>query len=162
MMRLSTMRLSTPEVPVRGTPPRVPRRRRLPRMKRFFTKDEIASFKKTLLDHRRALAGDVNHMENSALRNPKENAATLDISNFADLGTDYHEQELTLGLIENSEGTLHAIDDAIQRIEDGTYGVCEGSDPDKPHAVGRPRLKALPWARYCIECQRKAELGIEE
>jgi len=131
-------------------------------MKRFFTKDEIAAYKRALLQHRKVLAGDVNHMENNALRNPKENAATLDISNFADLGTDYNEQELTLGLLENSEGTLRDIDDALRRIEQGTFGVCEGSDPDKPHPVAKPRLKAIPWARFCIECQRKVERGIED
>jgi RNA polymerase-binding transcription factor DksA len=131
-------------------------------MKPMMKKDELAAYKKILLDRRRVLAGDVNHLENNALRNPKENAATLDISNFADLGTDYQEQEMALGLIENSEGTLRAIDEALARIEDGSYGVCEGSDETNAHLIAKSRLKALPWARLCIDCQRKAEEGTEK
>ena len=122
------------------------------------TKAELAYFRKALVERRRALAGDVTHLENNALRNSKENAATLDISNFADLGSDYFEQDFTIGLIENSEETLREIDAALQRIEGGTYGVCE-SDGEK---IGKSRLKALPWARLCIECQRKAEAEANE
>ena len=110
-------------------------------------------FKRLLLEYRRALVGDLNHLEEGALRRSKGNAATLDISNFADLGSDYFEQDFAIGLIENSEVTMREINQALQRLEDGTYGVCgEAGEP-----IGRDRLKALPWARLCIECQRKHE-----
>jgi RNA polymerase-binding transcription factor DksA len=99
------------------------------------------------------LAGDVNHLEEGALRKNKDDAATLDISNFADLGTDNFEQDFMIGLIENSEETLREIDAALQRIEDGSYGKCEEGD----HLISKNRLKVIPWARLCIECQRKAE-----
>jgi len=118
------------------------------------TKTELASFKKLLQQRRAILAGDVNHLEEGALRKSKDDAATLDISNFADLGSDNFEQDFMIGLIENSEETLREIDAALQRIEDGTYGMCEEGD----HPVGKNRLKVIPWARLCIECQRKAEL----
>ncbi len=132
-------------------------------MKQILKKEEIKTFQGMLFEHRKVLAGDVTHLENNALRNSKEHAATHDISNFADLGTDYHEQELAIGLIEDSEERLRAIDNALQRIEDGTYGYCEGSAEDeKPHPVGKTRLKAIPWASYCIECQRKVEEEAEE
>ncbi|MBL7224100.1 MAG: TraR/DksA family transcriptional regulator [Candidatus Brocadiae bacterium] len=136
-------------------------------MKRLFSKEELKGFHKMLLDHRKALAGDVNHLEDTALRNQKDNAATHDISNFADLGTDYHEQELSIGLIENSEGTLRAIDAALLKIENGTYGYCEGIDDEdaeeeqEPHPIKKNRLKALPWARCCITCQRLMEQSAE-
>ena len=113
----------------------------------------MAFFKKLLLEYRRALVGDLNHLEEGALRRSKDNAATLDISNFADLGSDYFEQDFTIGLIENSEVTLREIDQALQRIEDGTYGVCEGTG----ETINKDRLKAIPWARLCIDCQRKRE-----
>ncbi len=117
------------------------------------TKTEIGKFKTLLLDYRAALVGDLNHLEDNALSSRREDAATLDISNFADLGTDNFEKDLTIGLIENSEETLREIDAALLRIEAGTYGVCEESgDP-----VGKNRLMAIPWARLCIDCQRKAE-----
>jgi RNA polymerase-binding protein DksA len=122
------------------------------------TRQESAYFKKLLLERRAVLAGDVNHLEEGALRKTKDDAATLDISNFADLGSDNFEQDFTIGLIENSEEVLREIDAAILRIENGTYGVCEESgDP-----IGKNRLKVVPWARLCIECQRKAELETKE
>jgi DnaK suppressor protein len=118
------------------------------------TKQELASFKKLLQQRRAILAGDVNHLEEGALRKTKDDAATLDISNFADLGTDNFEQDFMIGLIENSEETLREIDAALQRIDDGNFGVCE----EGGHPVGKNRLKVIPWARLCIECQRKAEI----
>ncbi|MBM4032706.1 MAG: TraR/DksA family transcriptional regulator [Planctomycetes bacterium] len=99
------------------------------------------------------LAGDVNHLEEGALRKTKDDAATLDISNFADLGSDNFEQDFMIGLIENSEETLREIDAALQRIEEGSYGTCE----EGGHPISKNRLKVIPWARLCIECQRKAE-----
>ena len=117
------------------------------------TKQELGYFRKLLLERRRALAGDLNHMEEGALRRSKDDAATLDISNFADLGSDNFEQDFTIGLMENSEETLREIDAAIQRVEDGTYGVCE----ETGNPISKSRLKVIPWARLCIECQRKVE-----
>jgi len=117
------------------------------------TKLELASFRKLLQQRRAILAGDVNHLEEGALRRSKDDAATLDISNFADLGSDNFEQDIMIGLIENSEETLREIDAAIQRTDDGTFGVCE----EGGHPVGKNRLRVIPWARLCIECQRKAE-----
>jgi len=117
------------------------------------TKQELASFKKLLQKRREMLADDVNHLEEGALRKSKDDAATLDISNFADLGSDNFEQDFMIGLIENSEETLREIDAALKRIDDGTYGICQ----EGPHPIGKNRLKVIPWARLCIDCQRKAE-----
>ncbi len=122
------------------------------------TKQDLAGFKKLLLERRQLLAGDVNHLEEGALRKSKDDAATLDISNFADLGSDNFEQDFMIGLIENSEETLREIDAALQRIEDRTFGLCEEGN----HPIGKDRLKVIPWARLCIECQRKVEHETKE
>jgi RNA polymerase-binding protein DksA len=122
------------------------------------TKEDLAYFKKLLLRRRQDLVGDLNHLEEGALHKSKDDAATLDISNFADLGTDNYEQDFTIGLMENSEETLREIDAALQRIEDKTYGVCEAAG----EKIGKRRLKVIPWARHCIECQRKAEQEASE
>lgn len=121
----------------------------MPRLK----KAELERFQSLLLDYRSALVGDLNHLEEGALRRKKDNAATLDISNFADLGSDNFEQDFSIGLIENSETTMREINAALMRIEGGTYGVCE----EDGEPIGKNRLKALPWARLCIGCQRKLE-----
>jgi RNA polymerase-binding protein DksA len=117
------------------------------------TKQELAYFRKLLLQRRSALVGELNHLEEGALRKSKDDAATLDISNFADLGSDNFEQDFAIGLIENSEETLREINAALDRIEEGTYGVCQESG----EPIGKNRLKVIPWARLCIDCQRKAE-----
>jgi len=118
--------------------------------------EELAQFKKILLMKRGLLAGNVNRMEDEALRKNRQNASG-DLSSIpihlADIGTDNYEQEFTLGLIENEEEVLHDIDEAIAKIAEGTYGQCEVCEKKIPKA----RLKVVPHARLCIECQRKEE-----
>jgi DnaK suppressor protein len=119
--------------------------------------DELVQFKRILLAKRGLLASNVNRMEDEALRKNRQNASG-DLSSIpihlADIGTDNYEQEFTLGLIQDEEEVLHDIDEAIARIEDGTYGACEMCEKKIPKA----RLKVVPHARLCIECQRKEEL----
>ena len=75
---------------------------------------------------------------------------------MADLGSDTWEQELTLGLIENERGLLREIDEALDRIEDKTYGICLATN----RPISKSRLRAQPWAKYCIAYARKRELGL--
>ncbi len=65
-----------------------------------------------------------------------------------------YEQETQLSLRRNDEATLHEVDRALQRMERGTYGVCERCSREIDFA----RLKAKPHARLCMDCQRLAEL----
>ena len=70
---------------------------------------------------------------------------------LADVATAMHDRELDYRLEENEQQLLGAIDGALQRIEDGTYGVC--SNCGKP--IGEERLEALPWAELCIDCAKR-------
>ena len=72
---------------------------------------------------------------------------------MADMGTDNYEQEFTLGLMEKDRNLLREINTALAKIQDGSYGLCEGTG--KP--ISKPRLEAQPWARYSIEYARKVE-----
>ncbi len=56
-------------------------------------------------------------------------------------------------LLEKQAGTLEEVERALQKIDTGEYGICE--DCGKP--ISAKRLKALPWAKYCIECQDKID-----
>jgi RNA polymerase-binding protein DksA len=69
------------------------------------------------------------------------------------MGTDNYEQEFTLGLVQKDRDILREINLALAKIQNGTYGICEGTG--KP--IGKPRLEARPWARYSIEYARKLE-----
>jgi RNA polymerase-binding protein DksA len=84
----------------------------------------------------------------------EEVAATADdhLANTAS-ATLGREIDYTLG--DNAEQVISEIDAALQRIEDGTYGVCASCGREIPPA----RLEANPWASLCIDCKRKAEGG---
>lgn len=123
------------------------------------TAAELAEFRDMLLEKRRELIGDVHHLQNEAMRQGSSGESSGSSSmpiHMADIGTDTWEQELTLGLIENERGMLREIEDALHRIEEKTYGICMATN--KP--ISKSRLRAKPWAKYCIEYARKRELGL--
>jgi len=122
------------------------------------TASDIERFKKMLLEKRRDILSDVNEMEGEALKKSRMDA-TGDLSSMpihmADIGTDNYEQEFALDLMDGERKLLQEIDGALERIERGNYGICEGSG--KP--IGKARLEAQPWARYCVEYARMLEQG---
>lgn len=117
---------------------------------------ELAQYKKTLLELRQKLVVNVNFMEDEALGKSRQEASG-DLSNvpihMADVGTDNYDRDLTIGLIQNGEEELRAIDEALERIGDKTYGTCE----ECGKKVSKVRLTALPYVKNCIECQRQEE-----
>ncbi|MFQ5963272.1 MAG: TraR/DksA family transcriptional regulator [Candidatus Scalinduaceae bacterium] len=119
---------------------------------------ELSQFKKILLEIREKLLGNVNHMEDEALRKSRQDASG-DLSNvpihMADVGTDNYGRDLTIGLIQNGEEELRAIDEALERINNKTYGLCD----ECGKKISKTRLTALPYVKCCIECQRQEELG---
>lgn len=117
---------------------------------------ELEHFRDLLLDKRRELLGDVRSMESEALRSSGgTNLSNLPI-HMADMGTDNYEQEFTLSLVEKDRNLLRDINAALGKIQNGTYGICEGSG--KP--ITKVRLEAQPWAKYSIEYARRMEKGI--
>jgi len=120
---------------------------------------ELTEFRNILLTKRRDLLGDMSGIEAEALRKDRKDIAS-DLSTLpthpADIGTDNFEQEFTLGLLESERVLLDEIDAALQRIDEGTFGICAGTG--KP--IGKARLKARPWARYCIEYAHMIEKGL--
>jgi len=123
------------------------------------TAKELAHFRELLLEKRAEIIGDVNSMENDALKKSRLDAAG-DLSSMpihmADIGTDNYEQEFALGLLDSERKLLHEINEALQRIDDGIYGICDGTGEPIPKA----RLEASPWARYCVAYARQIELGL--
>jgi len=114
---------------------------------------ELEFYRDLLLAKRRELVGDMSSMEREALRTTGgSNLSNLPI-HMADMGTDNYEQEFTLGLMEKDRRLLRDINSALGKIQDGSYGICEGTG--KP--ISKPRLEAQPWARYSIEHARKLE-----
>ncbi len=121
------------------------------------TPADIKKFKALLLTKRAEILGDVSCMENEALRKPRSDLSSMPI-HMADLGTDNYEVENTLGLMDSERKLIVEIDGALDRIENGTYGICEGTGQPIP----KERLEAIPWARYCAAYASLLERGFIE
>jgi DnaK suppressor protein len=74
---------------------------------------------------------------------------------MADIGSDAFEQEFTLSLMATEEETLDMVEQALARIRDRTYGVCE----ECGGVIAKKRLEAIPFAPLCIRCAEKLESG---
>ncbi len=70
---------------------------------------------------------------------------------MADQATGNNEVHIHLRLKQTDAKILQAIDEALLRIEDGTFGTCR----DCGEAIAEPRLQAIPWTRVCISCKEK-------
>ncbi len=71
----------------------------------------------------------------------------------ADAGSDSYDRDFALNLLSQEQDALYEIDEALKRVEAGTYGVCEMSGKPIPHA----RLEAIPFARFTVDCQAQIE-----
>lgn len=120
-------------------------------------KRDLEKFKKMLLDMKAELERDWEHFEEENLgKNLRDQVGQ--VSSFtthpADMSTVIDEQERAFLLAGHEKEILNAIDRALKRIEDGTYGKCVMCGAD----ISIERLKAIPYAEYCIECQEKIEM----
>ncbi|MFN0054326.1 MAG: TraR/DksA family transcriptional regulator [Planctomycetales bacterium] len=126
-------------------------------------KQEVAEFRDLLEDMQYRLRGDVSQLTNAALGIDRLDGGSESKSptHMAELGSETFEQDFSLSLAANEQETLSEITAALHRIKDGTYGLCEiclkeGKTP--AHAmIPKPRLRAIPYCRTCVECARKNE-----
>jgi RNA polymerase-binding protein DksA len=111
-------------------------------------------FRKILLDERDrvALTVDNLHEANSGSLEDETEEETYD-NHLADSATATLNREIDYTLEENAEHVLSGIDEALARIESGTFGSCARCGKQ----IGEERLEALPYATRCIDCQRLAE-----
>jgi DnaK suppressor protein len=119
-------------------------------------KAELNVYRDRLRELRARLRGDVDQMASSALKKTRSES-NGDLSSMpihmADMGSDNFEQEFTLSLMENEEGTLEAIEAALERLSLGTFGDCEECGVKIPKA----RLNAIPYAALCVKCAAHQE-----
>ena len=119
-------------------------------------KTELKKYEQLLLQKKKELLDDIGEMmKNRVSTTIKE--ATGDLSSYsyhmADQGTDAMERELAFMFASKSGRLVYHIDEALRRIEDGTYGKC--SMCKKP--ISKARLEAVPHARLCIDCKSAEE-----
>lgn len=117
-----------------------------------FNKRELDRYRDMLVTKRAELVGDVRTMESQALQGDSGSLSSTP-QHMAEQGSETYDQSLSLDLAAADRKLIREIDDALTRIEQGTYGVCEITG--KP--IKQERLEELPWARYTIEAQRELE-----
>jgi DnaK suppressor protein len=116
---------------------------------------DVERFRKLLEEERRRVVDAIEylHKENPGSIEDETEDQTQD--NLADTATATLDREIDYTLEENSEHVLEAIEAALKRIDDGTYGTCVNCG--KP--IAEERLAAIPWATHCIDCKRLEERG---
>jgi DnaK suppressor protein len=111
---------------------------------------------KRLLDIRDRLLDEIQFHAGDNLKRTAQDASS-DLSAYkyhmADAASDNCDREFSLTMVSNRQDALYEIDDALKRIENGTYGICEMSG--KP--ISKARLDVIPWARFTAECQAEFE-----
>jgi len=120
------------------------------------TKRELEHYKKLLLKKREELQNEIEYIkENSFKKTMKDSSGEISAYNFhmADQATDSNEREKAFMFAYREDRLIYHIDRALERIENGTYGLCQ--ECGKP--ISKDRLEAVPHARLCIECKSKEE-----
>jgi RNA polymerase-binding protein DksA len=113
-------------------------------------------FRDILLAERTRVSASIDHIhkDNSGSIEDETEEETYD-NHLADSATATLNREIDYTLEENAEHVLHAIDEALQRIDAGTFGTCGRCG--KP--IAEERLEAIPYANRCIDCKRLEERG---
>ena len=110
--------------------------------------------KENLLQLRDAMVDSMAGVAQDTLRSRAEGSeASAFGMHQADAGSDAYDRDFALSLLSQEQDALYEIDQALKRIEMGTYGKCEMSGKPIPHA----RLEAIPFARFTVECQSQLE-----
>lgn len=119
---------------------------------------EVEQHRGLLLKLRDRVIDEISFLANDNL-NKSSKDASGDLSSYsfhmADQGTDNFDREFAASLLNSEHDVLYEIEEALRRIDGGTYGVCEQSG----EPIERERLRALPFARYCVAVQTEMERG---
>lgn len=125
-------------------------------MRKKLSKKDAELFRKLILDKKESVAEEIRHISDDTLKKSQKDASG-DISGYtyhmADVASDTYDREFSLSLASSEREALYELDDALKRIDDGTFGICE----ECKTPIARGRLKAVPHARLCLKCQQKKE-----
>lgn len=120
---------------------------------------DLELFRSQLILLQSRIQGDVDHLSHGALDEGAGDSKSP--THMAELGTETYEQEFTLRMMENEQDVLDEIRAALTRIDEGTFGVChsckEDGRPPSKCWIPKVRLKYIPYARNCVECERHKE-----
>jgi DnaK suppressor protein len=112
-------------------------------------KKEKERYKKKLLVRKQEIIKALSEFYNES-KEVEDPGIAMDMGDKAESS---YTKEFLLSLSDTERKQLHLIDEALKRVDDCTFGICQMCDAK----IGKKRLDAVPWAPYCIECQEKAE-----
>ncbi len=115
-------------------------------------KKKLEYYKKLLLELKESIVHDIYNMSQDS-DSQESGDVSGHVLHMADVATDMYDREFNLGLASNEREILQKIEDALRRIQDGTYGFCLGTG--KP--IAQARLKAIPYAEYSLKYQEELE-----
>jgi DnaK suppressor protein len=113
-------------------------------------KKTIARFKKILLKEREQIVGEVKQIVESSKEMGQDG-----IQDIGDEAANIYNKQVLLSLNENERLRLKEVDESLDRIENGTYGICE----ECGGPISIKRLEVRPVAKYCVPCLTKLEKG---
>jgi DnaK suppressor protein len=109
---------------------------------------DVETFKRKLLEMRRDLLGQVERKKLYSKEVGEDG-----IPDSGDVAAYSYSKEVLMGLGENERTKLRLVEEALAKIDEGTYGVCERCE----EAIPVKRLELLPFTRYCVQCQTEVE-----
>ena len=113
-------------------------------------------FRERLLDERGRVQEAIDYLHEQHPGSMEDETQEIQSDNHpGDVATITHDREIDYTLEENEGRVLAAIDAALQRIDDGTFGTCRSCG----QPIGLERLEALPYTTQCIDCKRREERG---
>lgn len=115
------------------------------------TKKELEKYRKLLQEKKAVLSAEI-----AKTRSAEEETTEESTQDIADKAVSSYTREFLYSLTDGERQTLLRIDDALLRIDAGTYGFCVNCNT----AMTEKRLNAVPWAPYCLDCQELAEKGM--
>ena|SRR3989338_1642493 len=119
-------------------------------------KKTVQGYKKILTTIKENISSEIKQIANDASAGHKDSTregSSGHALHMADVATDMYDREFSLGLASNNRELLNKVDQALVKIEEGTFGLC--SECQKP--IASARLKALPYVQTCLKCQEKLE-----
>ena len=115
------------------------------------TKKDMEKFRRLLEEKKTSLSSDL-----AKTRSAEEETSDEATQDIADTAVSSYTREFLYSLTDGERSTLLQIDDAIARVDDGSYGLCINCG----QPMAEKRLTAVPWAPYCVDCQELAEKGM--
>ncbi|MFH1407313.1 MAG: TraR/DksA family transcriptional regulator [Candidatus Omnitrophota bacterium] len=122
---------------------------------------DLQKYRALLLKKKEILVNDIKHISSDNLSKSQRDA-TGELSGYtfhmADVATDNYDREFGMGLAATEQKVIWAIDEALGRIQDRSFGFCQSCEKK----ISKKRLTAVPYAKFCVDCQSKEEKRAKE